>query len=88
MKKRILLLVVAFASGGRGDEFTREDEARWEKEYQAVVKKGRQLWISAALGASCAQGRGEAGWGERSSTLLEVDARSAGREMSEVAGRR
>lgn len=58
MKKLTMLLAVAFASSAGGDEFTREDVARWEKEYQVVVKKGRQLWISAALGtngASCAQ---------------------------------
>ena len=48
------------ASGGtvRADEFTEEDLQRWEAEYMSVVKKGRELWVSADLGTNgvaCAQ---------------------------------
>lgn len=40
------------------DEFTKKDQERWEKEYQTVVAKGRQLFTSGALGTNgvaCAQ---------------------------------
>jgi len=40
------------------DEFTKEDLARWQGEYMAVVKKGRELFTDAKLGANgvaCAQ---------------------------------
>ena len=40
------------------DEFTKEDLARWEVEYQSVVKKGRGLFTDAKLGTNgvvCAQ---------------------------------
>jgi thiosulfate dehydrogenase len=40
------------------DEFTKEDLARWDKEYMSVVQKGRELWTSPALGTNnvaCAQ---------------------------------
>ncbi len=40
------------------DEFTREDLARWDKEYMSVVNRGRELWTSPALGSNgvaCAQ---------------------------------
>jgi len=40
------------------DEFTKEDLARWNEEYMSVVKKGRELWVSAELGTNgvaCAQ---------------------------------
>jgi thiosulfate dehydrogenase len=40
------------------DEFTKEDLARWNEEYMSVVKKGRDLWVSAELGTNgvaCAQ---------------------------------
>ena len=42
----------------RADEFTKADQERWEKEYQTVVKEGRELWTSPALGTNgvaCAQ---------------------------------
>jgi cytochrome c len=38
--------------------FTKEDLARWDKEYMSVVAKGRALWTSAELGTNgvaCAQ---------------------------------
>ncbi len=40
------------------DEFTKEDLARWDKEYMSVVAKGRALWTSPELGTNgvaCAQ---------------------------------
>ena len=40
------------------DEFTKQDLARWEQQFQGVVKEGRQLWTSPALGTNgvaCAQ---------------------------------
>jgi thiosulfate dehydrogenase len=42
----------------RADDFTKEDLARWEKEYMSVVERGRALWVSPELGANavaCAQ---------------------------------
>ncbi len=44
--------------GLRADEFTKADQERWEKEYQSVVKEGRELWTSPTLGTNgvaCAQ---------------------------------
>jgi thiosulfate dehydrogenase len=41
-----------------GDEFTKKDQERWEKEYMSVVQKGRELWVSGDLGTNgvaCAQ---------------------------------
>ena len=41
-----------------GEEFTKEDQERWEKEYMSVVQKGRELWVSGELGTNgvaCAQ---------------------------------
>lgn len=40
------------------DEVKKEDLQRWENEFMSVVKKGRELWVSADLGTngvSCAQ---------------------------------
>ena len=51
-----LAAVVGFAT--RADEFTRADELRYEQEYMSVVKAGRELWTSGALGTNgvaCAQ---------------------------------
>jgi thiosulfate dehydrogenase len=42
----------------RADEFTKEDLARWQEQFDGVVKKGRGLWTDAALGKNgvvCAQ---------------------------------
>ena len=65
MKRKIAValavaFVLAVASGIviRADEFTKKDQERWEKEYQTVVAKGRQLFTSGALGTNgvaCAQ---------------------------------
>ena len=52
------VFIVALSSKARADEFTKEDLARWEKEYQSVVAKGRELWTSPKLGTNgvaCAQ---------------------------------
>jgi len=53
-----LALGVVVAGSALADEFTKEDTARWEKEYMGVVKTGRELWTSGALGTNgvaCAQ---------------------------------
>jgi len=64
-KKLAVVACAAFAVaavvGGisvRADEFTKEDVARWQKEYMSVVQKGRALWTSPDLGTNgvaCAQ---------------------------------
>lgn len=36
----------------RADEFTKEDQARWEAEYMTVVQSGRELWGSPDLGTN------------------------------------
>lgn len=57
----LIIVVVTLTVGGlgvRADEFTKEDLERWENEYMSVVKKGRELWVSADLGTNgvaCAQ---------------------------------
>jgi thiosulfate dehydrogenase len=51
-------VALALGAGLGADEFTRKDQERWEKEYQAVVAKGRELFTSGALGTNgvaCAQ---------------------------------
>ena len=57
-----LVAVAAFAFVGslvgQADEFTEKDAARWKKEFDTVVKKGRALWTDGALGTNgvaCAQ---------------------------------
>ena len=66
MSRKIAAFVLAAAAlaaiaGGitvRADEFTKEDLARWEKEYMSVVERGRALWVSPELGSNgvaCAQ---------------------------------
>jgi thiosulfate dehydrogenase len=65
MKRRIAMALAAAAvlaaAGGiaiRADEFTKQDQERWEKEYMSVVQKGRELWTSPKLGTNgvaCAQ---------------------------------
>jgi len=42
----------------RADEFTTEDQERWQGEFMSVVKEGRALWTSGELGTNgvaCAQ---------------------------------
>ena len=52
------VLAVAGALVIQADEFTKQDQERWEKEYMTVVQKGRELWTSPKLGTNgvaCAQ---------------------------------
>jgi thiosulfate dehydrogenase len=57
----LVALVGAALWGGlavQADEFTKKDMERWDKEYQSVVKEGRELWTSPVLGTNgvaCAQ---------------------------------
>jgi cytochrome c len=54
----VALAVVAGVLAVRADEFTKEDEARWQQEYMSVVQEGRALWTSPDLGTNgvaCAQ---------------------------------
>jgi thiosulfate dehydrogenase len=65
MKRKIAVALAAAVAlavvGGiaiRADEFTKQDQERWEKEYMSVVQKGRELWTSPGLGTNgvaCAQ---------------------------------
>lgn len=66
MQNRKIRLVMAAAAvtllagpaGTSADEFTKQDLARWEQQFQGVVKEGRALWTSAELGTNgvaCAQ---------------------------------
>ncbi len=66
MKTKMLIAMVGalFLAGAiigisaLADEFTKEDQERWQKEYMTVVQKGRQLWTSPELGTNgvaCAQ---------------------------------
>ena len=53
-----LVTCVAGSLPVRADEFTKQDQERWEKEYMSVVQKGRELWTSPTLGTNgvaCAQ---------------------------------
>jgi thiosulfate dehydrogenase len=50
--------LLAGPAGTSADEFTKQDLARWEQQFQGVVKEGRKLWTSAELGTNgvaCAQ---------------------------------
>jgi thiosulfate dehydrogenase len=66
MRKRSLVVaalvlgVAAFVGHGllTADEFTKAALERWDKEYMAIVAKGRALWTSPELGTNgvaCAQ---------------------------------
>ena len=66
MQNRQIRLVMATGAvalltgpaGTSADEFTKQDLARWEQQFQGVVKDGRALWTSAELGTNgvaCAQ---------------------------------
>ena len=43
----IVITLVSYA-----DEFTKEDQERWQQEYMSVVEKGRTLWASPELGTN------------------------------------
>lgn len=52
--------VVAFGAAGvaSADEFSKEDLARWQEQFDGVVKEGRKLWTSPDIGKNgvvCAQ---------------------------------
>jgi thiosulfate dehydrogenase len=56
----VAVVAAAVVAGPRlgADEFTKKDQERWEKEYQSVVAKGRELFTSPKLGTNgvaCAQ---------------------------------
>jgi len=54
----LVMAAAAMAILSFADEFTKEDQERWQKEYMSVVQKGRNLWTSAELGTNgvaCAQ---------------------------------
>jgi cytochrome c len=52
--------IVTFGGAGvaNADEFTKEDLARWQSQFDGVVKEGRALWTDSKLGKNgvvCAQ---------------------------------
>jgi len=52
--------VITLGSAGvaRADEFTKEDLARWQAQFDGVVKEGRSLWTDPKMGKNgvvCAQ---------------------------------
>jgi cytochrome c len=56
----VVSAVVAFGAAGvaNADEFTKEDLARWQSQFDGVVKEGRALWTDSKLGKNgvvCAQ---------------------------------
>lgn len=54
----VVVVAGLMALMARADEFTREDQERWQGEFMSVVKQGRELWTSGELGTngvSCAQ---------------------------------
>ena len=54
----LALVAVLGQTGLLADEVKKTDQERWEREYQSVVKKGRELWTSPELGTNgvaCAQ---------------------------------
>ena len=63
MRTMIMMGVIIGMVAGTGmvaaDEFTKEDLARWEEEFQASVDYGRELWVSGTAlgtnGVACAQ---------------------------------
>jgi cytochrome c len=58
-KKLILgLTALAVSVTVQADEFTKEDQDRWQTQFMTVVKEGRELWTSPTLGGNgvaCAQ---------------------------------
>ena len=62
MLRSTLLLALGLATIGatatRADEFNKADVERYQKEFELVAAKGRELWTSGALGTNgvaCAQ---------------------------------
>lgn len=53
-----VLGLTASLNAAQADEFTGSDEQRWQQQFMASVKQGRELWTSPALGSNgvaCAQ---------------------------------
>ncbi len=53
-----LTVVILSANPLQADEFTADDEQRWQQQFMDSVKQGRALWTSPALGSNgvaCAQ---------------------------------
>lgn len=51
-------LALGASAAASADEFTQEDLARWQEQFDGVVKEGRALWTSDKLGKNgvvCAQ---------------------------------
>ena len=48
----MVLLLLGLCVSLQADEFTKEDLARWEKEFMTVVAKGEKLFHSSELGAN------------------------------------
>lgn len=61
MKILIMVLVTMVSFASFGDEFSEKDLKRWQAEYEASAKYGRELWTGSAEfkigtnGVSCAQ---------------------------------
>ena len=54
----VALAMITIGYTVSADEFTKEDEERWQKEYMAVVEEGQRLWGSPEIGTngvSCGQ---------------------------------
>ena len=52
------IVTFAASSVASADEFSKEDLARWQEQFDGVVKEGRALWTSADIGKNgvvCAQ---------------------------------
>lgn len=52
------VLALSAAGVASADEFSKEDLARWQEQFDGVVKEGRKLWTSAEIGNNgvvCAQ---------------------------------
>jgi cytochrome c len=52
------LTALAVSVTVQADEFTKEDQDRWQTQFITVVKEGRELWTSPTLGGNgvaCAQ---------------------------------
>ena len=58
VRKLVVAAVLCASLPAAADSFTKEDVARWESEYQTVVKRGRELFTDGKLGTNgvaCAQ---------------------------------
>lgn len=47
-----MILVALLVALANADEFTEQDLARWQAQFDEVAAKGRQLWTSAELGSN------------------------------------